>query len=192
MAATSCSDFLDEELKSSLSPENTFTSSLGFEAGSAGLYSLARSEYNTWGEKGAFMHNGACAYAVQQIATDIVFQSGAKDGSLTHYANLTMTPSTSSSNRTGTGRTRLSTRPMRFSSTPIKQQLVVPDRQGALSGRGPLLPRLWLSLAPVSLRRCSLGRDHPTAFVLNFTRTPRAELLSHMVDDLKFAVDNLP
>lgn len=94
MAATSCSDFLDEELKSSLSPENTFTSSLGFEAGSAGLYSLARSEYNTWGEKGAFMHNGACAYAVQQIATDIVFQSGAKDGSLTHYANLTMTPST--------------------------------------------------------------------------------------------------
>ena len=28
--------------------------------------------------------------------------------------------------------------------------------------------------------------------MLNFTRTPRAELLSHMVDDLKFAVDNLP
>ena len=28
--------------------------------------------------------------------------------------------------------------------------------------------------------------------MLNFTRTPRAEILSHMVDDLKFAADHLP
>ena len=96
LAATSvsCSDFLEEQVKSQIAPDNTYTSSLGFEVGCTGLYSMARSEYNTWGEKGAFMHNGACAYAVQQIATDIVFQSGAKDGSLTPYADLTMTPST--------------------------------------------------------------------------------------------------
>ena len=62
-----CTSFLEEDLKSSLAPDNTYTSSLGFEVGSTGLYAIARSEYNTWGEQGAFMHNGACAYEVLQI-----------------------------------------------------------------------------------------------------------------------------
>ena len=69
VGVTGCSDFLDEELKSQLAPDNTYTSSMGFEVGCTGLYSIARSEYNTWGEMGAFMHGGACAYATQQIAT---------------------------------------------------------------------------------------------------------------------------
>ena len=60
LSATGCSDFLDEKLKSELAPDNTYTSSYGFEVGSTGLYAQARSEYNTWGENGAFMHNAAC------------------------------------------------------------------------------------------------------------------------------------
>ena len=60
--AAGCSSFLEEDLKSSLAPDNTYTSTMGFEVGSTGLYSIARSEYNTWGEQGAFMHNGACSY----------------------------------------------------------------------------------------------------------------------------------
>lgn len=60
LSATGCSDFLDEKLKSELAPDNTYTSSYGFEVGSTGLYAEARSEYNTWGENGAFMHNAAC------------------------------------------------------------------------------------------------------------------------------------
>ena len=55
LSATGCSDFLDEKLKSELAPDNTYTSSYGFEVGSTGLYAEARSEYNTWGENGAFM-----------------------------------------------------------------------------------------------------------------------------------------
>lgn len=50
LSATSCSDFLDEKLKSELAPDNTYTSTYGFEVGSTGLYAEARSEYNTWGE----------------------------------------------------------------------------------------------------------------------------------------------
>lgn len=46
---SSCSDFLDEELKSSLAPDNTYTNTHGFEVGVTGLYEFARSEYNTWG-----------------------------------------------------------------------------------------------------------------------------------------------
>lgn len=70
LSATGCSDFLDEKLKSELAPDNTYTSSYGFEVGSTGLYAEARSEYNTWGENGAFMHNAACPYEALQIATD--------------------------------------------------------------------------------------------------------------------------
>lgn len=71
LSATGCSDFLDEKLKSELAPDNTYTSSYGFEVGSTGLYAEARSEYNTWGENGAFMHNAACPYEALQIATDL-------------------------------------------------------------------------------------------------------------------------
>ena len=93
-ALASCSGFLDEDLKSSLAPDNTYTSSMGFETGCNGLYSIARSEYNTWGESGAYMHGAACAYEALQIATDIVDQNGAKDGSLTPFADLTLTSAT--------------------------------------------------------------------------------------------------
>ena len=51
--AAGCTSFLEEDLKSSLAPDNTYTSSLGFEVGATGLYAIARSEYNTWGENGA-------------------------------------------------------------------------------------------------------------------------------------------
>ena len=93
-AAASCSGYLDEDLKSSLAPDNTYTSSMGFETGCNGLYSIARSEYNTWGENGAYMHGAACAYEALQIATDIVDQNGAKAGSLTPFADLTLTAAT--------------------------------------------------------------------------------------------------
>ena len=93
LSATGCSGFLDEELKSELAPDNTYTSSYGFEVGSTGLYAEARSEYNTWGENGAYMHNGACPYEALQIATDLATM-GTKDGSIQPFGYLTMTPNT--------------------------------------------------------------------------------------------------
>ena len=41
VTSTGCSGFLDEELKSSLAPDNTYTSSYGFEVGVNGLYGWA-------------------------------------------------------------------------------------------------------------------------------------------------------
>ena len=93
VASSSCSDFLNEDLKSELAPDNTYTSSYGFEVGINGLYAIARSEYNTWGENGAFMHNGACAYEVFQIGTDLAVM-GTKDGSIQPFGYMTMTPNT--------------------------------------------------------------------------------------------------
>lgn len=195
LAATSvsCSDFLEEQVKSQIAPDNTYTSSLGFEVGCTGLYSMARSEYNTWGEKGAFMHNGACAYAVQQIATDIVFQSGAKDGSLTPYADLTMTPSTlfiesfwnwSYSIINSANEILIYSEKNTNWNHPSDKQLYQAEA------------RFFRAYAYRSLQY--LYGDVPWVetiqqpFVLNFTRTPREEILQHMADDLKFAATHLP
>ena len=41
--AAGCTSFLEEDLKSSLAPDNTYTSSLGFEVGATGLYAIALS-----------------------------------------------------------------------------------------------------------------------------------------------------
>ena len=193
VAASSCSDFLDEELKSQLAPDNTYTSSMGFEVGCTGLYSIARSEYNTWGEKGAFMHNGACAYAVQQIATDIVFQSGAKDGSLTHYANLTMTPSTlfiesywnwSYALINSANEVLLYSEKNTNWSKPTDKALYQAEA------------RFFRAYAYRSL--LYLYGDAPWVetiqqpFVLDFTRTPKDEVYDHVIEDLVFASEHLP
>lgn len=188
-----CSGFLDEDLKSQLAPDNTYTSSLGFEVGCTGLYSIARSEYNTWGESGAFMHNGACAYAVQQIATDIVFQSGAKDGSLTPYANLTMTPSTlfiESYWNWSYALINSSNEVLLYSEKNTNWDY--PTDKALYQAEA----RFFRAYAYRSL--LYLYGDVPWVetiqqpFVLNFTRTPKQEVLAHVIDDLKFAAENLP
>lgn len=92
VTSTGCSGFLDEELKSSLAPDNTYTSSYGFEVGVNGLYGWARSEFNTWGEA-TTSQGQACPYESFQVATDIVY-AGHGDGSLVPFENLSYTSST--------------------------------------------------------------------------------------------------
>lgn len=191
--ASGCSDFLEEDLKSTLAPDNTYTSSLGFEVGSAGLYSIARSEYNTWGENGAFMHNGACAYEVQQIATDIVEQSGAKDGSLTPFANLTLNSTTLFVGSYWNWAYNLiaSANEMLVYSEKNKNWDYPSDKTLYQAEA-----RFFRAYAYRTL--IYLYGDVPWVetiqdeFQLSFTRTPKAEVLQHIIDDLKFAGDNLP
>lgn len=192
-AAASCSSFLEEDLKSQLAPENTYTSTMGFEVGSTGLYAIARSEYNTWGEKGAFMHNGACAYATQQIATDVVVEKTGGDGSLVPYANLDMTPSTLFI---------LSYWNWSYNLIASANELLLFSEKNTNwdyptdKVHYQAEARFFRAYAYRSL--VYLYGDVPWVetiqkpFVLNFTRTPKAEVIGHIIDDLKFAADNLP
>lgn len=192
LAAFSC-DFLTEDLKSELAPENTFTSSMGFEVGANGLYAIARSEYNTWGESGAYMHNGACAYEALQIATDICDQNGAKDGSLTPFANLTLTSATlfvksywnwaynliSSANEMLSFAEQnenwdLPTDKLKFQSIARFFRAYGYRTLVYLYGDVPWVEKI----------------ERP--FKLSFTRTPKDEVLQHIIDDFKFASENLP
>lgn len=91
---SSCSDFLDEELKSSLAPDNTYTNTHGFEVGVTGLYEFARSEYNTWGgSDNAFSHGQATPYEVLQVGTDLA-NTGHNDAILLVFNNYSYTPLT--------------------------------------------------------------------------------------------------
>ena len=191
--AAGCSSFLEEDLKSSLAPDNTYTSTMGFEVGSAGLYSMARSEYNTYGEQGAFMHNGACPYAALQIATDICLQSGAKDGSLTPFADLNMTSTTKFVGSYWN---------WAYSLINSANELLLYSEQND-NWDYPTDKALYQAEArffrAYGYRTLVyLYGDVPWVetikqpFELNFTRDPKEEVLGHIIDDLKFASENLP
>jgi hypothetical protein len=186
-----CKKFLEEELKTELAPTNTYTSTYGFEVGSAGLYALSRSEYNTFGEGGAFIHNGAAPYEALQAATDIADVINS-DASLMAFANLTLTPAE------------------RFVGTywnwaysliaSANLMLVYSEKNTnwdspADKERFQAEARFFRAYAYRTL--VYLYGDVPYVetilydFKLNFTRTPKAEVVAHMVDDLKFAVEHL-
>lgn len=192
ISATGCKDFLEEDLKTELAPTNTFTSTYGFEVGSAGLYALTRSEYNTYGEGGAYIHNGACPYEALQAATDIADVINS-DASLTAFANLTLTPEE------------------RFVGTywnwaysliaSANELLMYAEKntnwdQPADKEHFEAEARFFRAYAYRIL--VYLYGDVPYVetilydFQLNFTRTPKAEVLEHIVDDLKFAAEHLP
>jgi len=187
-----CKKFLEEDLKTELAPTNTYTSTYGFEVGSAGLYALTRSEYNTYGEGGAYIHNGAAPYEALQAATDIA-DVISSDASLMAFANLTLTPA---ERFVGTywnwAYSLISSANMMLVYSEQNKNWDSPTDKERFQAEA----RFFRAYAYRTL--VYLYGDVPYVetilydFKLNFTRTPKAEVIGHMVDDLKFAVDHLP
>nr|WP_050702812.1 RagB/SusD family nutrient uptake outer membrane protein [Dysgonomonas sp. BGC7] len=192
VTATGCEDFLKEDLKNQLSPNNTFTSTYGFEVGSAGLYALTRAEYNTWGEDDAYMHGNACPYEALHVATDIV-EAINSDGSLTNFANLTLTAEE---------RFVGSYWNWAYSLIASANEILIFSEKNTNwdspsdKVRFQAEARFFRAYAYRTL--IYLYGDVPYVetilydFQLNFTRTPKAEVLEHIIDDLDFASKNLP
>lgn len=189
---TSCSDFLDEHMKSTAGPDNVYTSTTGFETAATGLYTWARDEFNTWGGD-AFAHGQACPYEALQVATDIVFVGAQQDGSLAPFEKLSYTPSTT------------------FVSSYWKYAF------GLIASSNEMLEyaeknKNWDKATDAALYQATvrffrayayrylvyLYGDVPyvdkieRSYRTDFTRTPKAEVMQHMIDDLKFAAENLP
>ncbi|UCS95000.1 RagB/SusD family nutrient uptake outer membrane protein [Echinicola marina] len=189
---SSCEGFLEEDFKSELSPTNTFTSTYGFEVGISGLYALTRSEYNTYGEGGGYIHNGACPYEALQVATDIA-DLGHGDASLTAFANLTLT---SEERFVGTywnwaySLISSSNEILLFSEKntdwdqPTDKELFQAEARFFRAYAYRTLVYLYGDVPYVE----TILYD----FQLNFTRTPKEEVLGHIIDDLKFAAERLP
>lgn len=194
LALSSCSDFLDEELKGSLAPGNTYTSTHGFEVGITGLYEFARSEYNTWGGEGnSFSHGAATPYEVLQIGTDLA-NTGHNDGTLQIFDNLSYTPQTGyikSWWEFGYGLAANANQILEYSEHNDVAWDKPTDKVGFQAEA-----RFFRAYAYRYL--VYLYGDVPYVdkieydFRLDFTRTPKAEVLNHMIEDLKFAAENLP
>jgi len=192
ISVSGCKKFLVEDLKTELAPTNTYTSTYGFEVGSAGLYALTRSEYNTFGEGGAYIHNGACPYEALQAATDIADVINS-DASLLPFANLSLT---SSERFVG------SYWNWAYSLISSANLMLIYSEKNtnwdspADKERFQAEARFFRAYAYRTL--VYLYGDVPYVetilydFKLNFTRTPKAEVLGHIIDDLKFASQYLP
>jgi len=188
---TSCSDFLDEDLKKDLTPDKTYTSSYGFEVGITGLYGLARSEFNTWG--GSFAtHSQACPYEALQVGTDIVY-AGHKDGSLMPFENLSYTPLTTfvtSYWNYSYGMIASANELLTYSEKDVNWD--TPEDKIKYQAEA----RFFRAYAYRYL--VYLYGDVPWVdkieenFRLDYTRAPKAEVLEKMIEDLKFASANLP
>lgn len=192
LMVTACQDFLDEDFKSELSPTNTFTSTYGFEVGVSGLYALTRSEYNTYGEGGAYIHNGACPYEALQVATDIV-SLGYGDASLTAFANLTLTPEErfvgtywnwAYSLIASANEILLFSEKNTNWDQPSDKELFQAEARFFRAYAYRTLMYLYGDVPYVE----TILYD----FQLNFTRTPREEVLGHVIEDLQFAAEHLP
>lgn len=197
ITGTGCSGFLDEDLKSSLTPDNTYTTTYGFEIGATGLYSYASCEFNTWGSSqddvnAAFIHGQACPYEALQVATDIVF-TGAKDGSLVPYENLSYTTSSSYVNsywKFGYGLIASANKLLEFSEGDVDW---TNDTDKSFYQATARFFRAYAYRYLVYLYGDVPYVDKiENEFRVDFTRTPKADVLGHMIDDLKFAAENLP
>lgn len=194
LALSSCSDFLDENLKGSLAPSNTYTTTHGFEVGVTGLYEYCRSEWNCWGGEGnSYSHGGATPYEVLQIGTDLA-NTGHNDGTLQVFDNLSYTPQTSfikSWWEFGYGLASNANLILEYSEHPDVAWDKPTDKIGFQAEA-----RFFRAYAYRYL--VYLYGDVPYVdkverdFRIDFTRTPKDEVLGHMIDDLKFAAENLP
>lgn len=186
-----CSDFLDEDLKHQLAPDNTLTSTYGFEVGSTGLYCIARSEYNTWGA-GAFMHGQACPYEALQIATDLATM-GTKDGSLQPFGYLTLAPGTPLVNTFWKWSYSLIGAANEILIYSEKNTNWDKDTDKAHYQAEARFFRAYAYRTLVYLYGdVPYVEDIQEQFKTDFTRTPKEEVLGHMVDDLLFAIEHLP
>ena len=193
LTLNSCSGFLDEELKSALAPDNTYTSTHGFEVGVTGLYEYARSEFNTWGgEYNGFSHGQATPVEVLQIGTDIVFTN--TDPLLITFGNLSYTPLSHYVNswwKFGYGLIANANLILEYSEHKDVEWDKPTDKIGFQAEA-----RFFRAYAYRYL--VYLYGDVPYVdkverdYRIDYTRTPKSEVLDHMIEDLKFAAENLP
>lgn len=189
-----CSDFLDEELKGSLAPENTYTSTHGFEVGITGLYDYARAEWTPWaGDDDTFVHGTGSPYETLQIATDLAV-TGHNDATLLTFDNLSFTAQSDPVNsfwKYGYGMVANANQILEYSEHSDVAWDKPTDKIGFQAEA-----RFFRAYAYRYL--VYLYGDVPYVdkverdFRVDFTRTPKAEVLKYMIEDLKFAAANLP
>lgn len=187
-------DFLDEDTSGFQAPDNTYTTTNGFETGLTGLYAFARLEFQTWTND--FFTQGATPQESLQVGTDIVaIKTTGTDATLAPFSNYTLNPASSYVRNY-----------WRFSyglignSNLILSALNNPDIKWTDPVNDPKRVRATADFFRAYGYRylVSLYGDVPWVDKVSetprtdFTRTPKAEVLQHMITDLRYASENLP
>ncbi|MGJ1283404.1 RagB/SusD family nutrient uptake outer membrane protein [Sphingobacterium spiritivorum] len=187
-------DFLDEDTSGFQAPDNTYTTTNGFETGLTGLYAFARLEFQTWTND--FFTQGATPQESLQVGTDIVaIKTTGTDATLAPFSNYTLNPASSYVRNY-----------WRFSyglignSNLILSALDNPDIKWTDPVNDPKRVRATADFFRAYGYRylISLYGDVPWVDKVSetprtdFTRTPKAEVLQHMITDLRYASENLP
>ncbi|MGJ1421662.1 RagB/SusD family nutrient uptake outer membrane protein [Sphingobacterium spiritivorum] len=187
-------DFLDEDTSGFQAPDNTYTTTNGFETGLTGLYAFARLEFQTWTND--FFTQGATPQESLQVGTDIVaIKTTGTDATLAPFSNYTLNPASSYVRNY-----------WRFSyglignSNLILSALDNPDIKWTDPVNDPKRVRATADFFRAYGYRylVSLYGDVPWVDKVSetprtdFTRTPKAEVLQHMITDLRYASENLP
>lgn len=191
LSLVSCDSFLEEDLRQELAPDNTFTTTQGFEVGVTGLYNYARWEFQTWNEGPA--PHGAVPYETFQAGTDIVHR-GHTEGTLKPFEDYTISSNTSyvrSFWKWAYG--------MIGASNLVLEHLEDPNvRWDAPTDKDGFEAECRFFRAYAYRYLVYLYGDVPWVerimkdFKVDFTRTPKKEVLNHMIDDLTFAEGHLP
>ncbi|WP_293916124.1 MULTISPECIES: RagB/SusD family nutrient uptake outer membrane protein [unclassified Sphingobacterium] len=187
-------DFLDEDTSGFQAPDNTYTTTNGFETGLTGLYAFARLEFQTWTND--FFTQGATPQESLQVGTDIVaIKTTGTDATLAPFSNYTLNPASSYVRNY-----------WKFSyglignSNLILTALDNPDIKWTDPVNDPKRVRATADFFRAYGYRylVSLYGDVPWVDKVSetprtdFTRTPKAEVLQHMITDLRYASENLP
>src|SRR5690606_21942337 len=187
-------NFLNEDTSGFQSPDNTYINTKGFETGLNGLYAYARMEFLTW--NGSIFSQGATPQEALQVGTDIVaIKTTGTDATLAPFSNYSLNPASSYVRNYWKyaygfiGNTNIILEALTKNTIQWTDKENDPKRVEAtarffraysyrylinLYGDVP-----WVDKVSPTPRR-------------DFTRTPKAGILAHMIEDLKYAGDNLP
>lgn len=194
LLSTSCSDsFLDEMPENFLNIENVLVDTQGFNTLTNGMYGYIRQEFQTWSGTNTLVGHGACPYEALQTGLDICTTTRV-DNSLAVFSTYTFNAANSyinnrwrwaygvignanniinsaenpSVNWTNQTDKELYQAHARFFRAYAYRQLVY------LFGDVP-----WVTKTEIQYRK-------------DFVRTPRMEVVDHIIEDLEFAAKYLP
>lgn len=190
MLLSSCGDsFLEENPKNFEAPENVFVNTQGFQTAVNGLYAHVRLEYSTWDGPNL----GSTAYEALQAGLDICIRGKKDDANLGVIENYTIDPA----HQFTRGRWKWA-----YAAIANANQIINRAEDGSVnwtnsSDKANFQAQARFMRAYLYRYLVYLYGDVPWVdkieeqYRTDFVRTPKSEIIAHMIEDLEFAVTNL-
>lgn len=188
--STSCGNgFLEENPQNFEAPENTYVSTAGFQTATNGLYSYVRWEYSTWDGPNL----GSTAYEALQAGLDICVRGKKDDQNLVVIEQYTINPAHVFTK----ARWQWAYIAIANANQIINKAEDAGVKWDNASDKESFQAQARFLRAYVYRYLVYLYGDVPWVeksedqYRVDFERTPKAEIITHMIDDLKFAATYL-